>query len=266
MIMEHFGFQKEPFARDIPVEELVRFDAHREMIARLQYAAEHRQAALMTGDTGAGKTTAVRAAMKRLGDSRYRFMYIASRGLTPKTLYRELLERMQIQPRFRLLENQALVHQAFEESYGRGQEWVLIIDECHELDANTLAEFRFVLNHRTDSFSLISLWLIGQTELREKLRLRVLASLSQRIPVRYHMAGLTEPEVAGYIGGQLKRAGREESLFSEEAVKGVAKWSQGNPRMVGTLCRAALIDAAARKDPHVEYEHVERAWNEVKSA
>jgi type II secretory pathway predicted ATPase ExeA len=261
--MEHFGFQKEPFARDIPVEELVRFGAHRELIARLQYAAEHRQPALITGDTGAGKTTAVRATMKRLDDSRYRFMYIASRGLSPKTLYRELLDRMQIQPRFRLLENQTLVHQAFEESHERGQEWVLIIDECHELDVHTLTEFRFVLNHRTDSYSPISLWLVGQTELRDKLRLRVLASLAQRIPIRYHMAGLTEPEVAGYIGGQLTRVGREASLFHEEAVQGVAKWSQGNPRMIGTLCRAALIDAAARKNSHVEYEHVERAWNEV---
>lgn len=266
MIMEHFAFRKEPFARDIPVEELVRFDAHREMIARLQFAAEHRQAALVTGDTGAGKSTAIRAAMKRLGDSRYRFMYMASRSLTPKTLYRELLERMQIQPRFRHTENQTLVRGALEESYGRGQEWVVIIDESHELDASMLAEFRFLLNFRTDSFSPFSLWLVGQTELREKLRLRMLASLNQRIPVRYHMAGLTEQEVSGYIGEQLKRAGRDESLFGDEAVKAVAKWSQGNPRIVGTLCRAALIDAAARKDSRVEHEHVERAWNEVNSA
>ena len=70
-------------------------------------------------------------------------------------------------------------------------------------------------------------------------------------------------EVATYLEEQLKRAGRDLTLFSEEAITWGAKASQGNPRLIGSLCRAALIDAAARKDPRVETEHMERAWNEV---
>lgn len=263
MMREHFGLTQEPFARDIPVEELVRFAAHREMTVRLQFAAEHRQAALITGDTGTGKTTAIRAVMKRMEDSRYRFMYIANRSLTPKTLYRELLERLQIQPRFRHMDNQTLTRQALEESFQKGIQWVIVIDEVHELDVTILAEFRFLLNFRADSFSPLSLWLIGQSELKEKLRLRVLSSLTQRIQVRYQMTGLKEMEVATYLEEQLKRAGRDLTLFSEEAITWGAKASQGNPRLIGSLCRAALIDAAARKDPRVETEHMERAWNEV---
>lgn len=145
MMREHFGLTQEPFARDIPVEELVRFAAHREMTVRLQFAAEHRQAALITGDTGTGKTTAIRAVMKRMEDSRYRFMYIANRSLTPKTLYRELLERLQIQPRFRHMDNQTLTRQALEESFQKGIQWVIVIDEVHELDVTILANFFFCL-------------------------------------------------------------------------------------------------------------------------
>jgi type II secretory pathway predicted ATPase ExeA len=263
MMLEHFGLTREPFARDIPVDELMRFEAHREMTVRLQFAAEHRQTAMVTGDTGTGKTTAIRAVMKRMDDSRYRFMYIASRSLTPKTLYRELLERLQIQPRFRHTDNQALTRQALEESFTRGIQWIIAIDEAHELEASMLAEFRFLLNFHADSFSPLSLWLIGQSELRDKLRLRVLASLTQRIQVRYQMTGLREQEVTSYIEEQLKRAGRDLTLFSEDAVTWAAKASQGNPRLIGSLCRAALIDAAARKNPRIEIEHMERAWNEV---
>lgn len=138
--------------------ELMCFAAHREMTGRLQFAAEHRQAALVTGDAGTGKTTAIRAVMKHVDDSRYRFMYIASRSLSPKTLYRELLERLQIQLRFRHTDNQTLARHAFEESFHRGVQWVIAIDEAHELDASMLAEFRFLLNFRTDSFSPLSLW------------------------------------------------------------------------------------------------------------
>lgn len=263
MMWEHFGLTREPFARNIPVDELMRFDAHREMTTRLQFAAEHRGAALITGDTGTGKTTAIRAVMKRMDDSRYRFMYMASRALTPKTLYREILERLQIQPRFRHTDNQTLTRQALEESFHRGTQWILAIDEAHELDVPMLSEFRFLLNFEADSFTPISLWLIGQSELREKLRLRVLSSLSQRIQVRYQMRGLQVQEVAAYIEGQMKWAGRDLALFHEEAVTWVAKASQGNPRLLGSLCRAALIDAAARNHPRVETEHMERAWNEV---
>ena len=138
MIATHFGWTSDPFDREIPVASLVAFQAHTEVTARLLYAAEHRQVALVTGDTGMGKTTAVRAAMHRLDAARYRSLYVASAGLTSQTLVRILLERMHIEPRFRYTENHALVQKAFEDSYASGQQVVVVIDEG-----------RFLLNFRT---------------------------------------------------------------------------------------------------------------------
>ncbi|MFO2551279.1 hypothetical protein QTN31_16915, partial [Alicyclobacillus cycloheptanicus] len=43
----------------------------------------------------------------------------------------------------------------------------------------------------------------------------------------------------------------------------IAKTSQGNPRMMNTLCRGALLDAATRGEQVVDISHVERAWVEV---
>ncbi|MDQ0191649.1 Flp pilus assembly complex ATPase component TadA [Alicyclobacillus cycloheptanicus] len=263
MMTEFFGFAQEPFDRDIPVERLVAFHGHSELSARLIYATEHRHMALVTGDTGTGKTTAVRAVMKRMDESQYKFMYIANAGLTPKTLYRVILERLQIQPRFRQVDNQALVHQVLEESYQKGQQVVIIVDEAHELDPQMLAEFRFLNNFRADSFSPISLWLVGQTELREKMKLRILTSLSGRIQIRYHMGTLTEAEVQDYVSKQLASVGQERTIFSADAVKLIARTSQGNPRLINTLCRGALIDAATLGHSVVDNSHVERAWMEV---
>ncbi len=263
MIAEFFCFTREPFDRDIPVEDLVAFRSHSELSARLIYAAQYRHMALITGETGTGKTTAIRAAMKRLDDSQFRFMYIADAGLTPKTLYRVILERLQIQPKFRQVDNQALTHQALEESYHHGRQVVIVVDEANELDPRMLAEFRFLNNFHADSFSPISLWLVGQSELREKMKLRILASLAGRIQIRYHMTGLTEVEVADYIAKQLASVGAEKTIFSTDAVKLIAKLSQGNPRMVNALCRGALLDAATLRHQVIDTSHVERAWAEV---
>ncbi|WP_341479067.1 AAA family ATPase [Heliobacterium chlorum] len=42
---------------------------------------------MITGHVGSGKSTALRSAMYTLDVSRYRFIYLAHSGLTPKEFY-----------------------------------------------------------------------------------------------------------------------------------------------------------------------------------
>lgn len=263
MMTKHFGWTTDPFDREIPVDALVSFHAHSEVTARLLFAAEHRQLALVTGDTGMGKTTAVRAAMHRLDSARYRPIYVASAELTSQTLVRILLEKLHIEPRFRYTENHTLVQQALEDSYTAGQQVVVVIDEAHELNPLFLGQLRFLLNFRTDSFSPLSLWLVGQTELRETLRLRVLASLSQRIEMRYAMTPMTSEELSFYMAEQLRRVGEERMIFASDAVAQIAKLSRGVPRVVNSLCKSALLNVAMQGEHVVGLSNVESAWLEV---
>lgn len=263
MIAEHFGWTTDPFDRDIPVDSLVSFHAHSEVTARLLFAAEHRQLALVTGDTGMGKTTAVRAAMHRLDSARYRPIYVASAGLTSQTLLRILLERLHIEPRFRYSDNHALVQAALEDSHASGQQVVFVIDEAHDLNPLLLGQLRYLLNFRTDSFSPLSLWLVGQTELRETLRLRVLTPLSQRIEMRYAMTPMTVEELSFYMKEQLLRVGEERMVFAADAVAQIAKLSKGVPRVVNSICKAALLNVTMQGEQVVGVTNVESAWLEV---
>jgi len=263
VIARHFGWTSQPFDREIPVDSLVDFHAHSEVTARLLYAAEHRQVALVTGDTGMGKTTAVRAAMHRLDAARFRPIYVATAGLTSQTLVRILLERLHMEPRFRYTENHALVQQALEDSYASGQQVVVVIDEAHDLSPLLLGQLRFLLNFRTDSFSPLSLWLVGQTELRETLRLRVLTALSQRIEIRYAMTPMTVEELSFYMKEQLRWVGEERMVFAADAVAQIAKLSKGVPRVVNSLCKAALLSVALQGEQVVGVTHVESGWLEV---
>ncbi|MDN5348590.1 MAG: hypothetical protein PWP65_2155, partial [Clostridia bacterium] len=58
-----------------------------ELLARLKYAAERKMFALVTGEVGAGKSTAIRALMARLNPTRYRVLYVSDSALTPRNFY-----------------------------------------------------------------------------------------------------------------------------------------------------------------------------------
>lgn len=263
MMATHFGWTADPFDRDIPPESLISFASHREGCARLAYAAEHRQVALLTGDTGMGKTTVVRATLHHLDATRFTPIYVATAGLTSPSLIRLLLERLHIEPRFRYTENQSLLEQALLDRHACGQPVVLVIDEAHDLPPVLLGELRFLLNFRADSFSPLSLWLVGQSELRETLRLRVLAPLSQRIEVRYAMVAMTNEELITYMKEQLRRVGEDRMVFVTEAITQIGKLSKGVPRVVNGICRAALLNAAVHGEQVVGVLNVESAWLEV---
>src|SRR5690554_4359788 len=49
MFEEFYSFVRPPFGRDLQVSELFLTESHKEMLARMQYAAERRQFALCTG-------------------------------------------------------------------------------------------------------------------------------------------------------------------------------------------------------------------------
>ena len=71
-IQSFYGFTKMPFGRDIAPGQLHRHHGHAEAVARLTWAITTRSVAVLTGEVGAGKTEAVRAALAGTDPVRYR--------------------------------------------------------------------------------------------------------------------------------------------------------------------------------------------------
>src|SRR5690554_7351669 len=87
MFEEHFGFRRTPFVRETPAEALYRSRAHKEALARLRYVAENRLFMALTGESGVGKSTTLRALKHELDVARFDVIYI---GLTnPSTVRSE---------------------------------------------------------------------------------------------------------------------------------------------------------------------------------
>jgi general secretion pathway protein A len=140
---------------------------------------------------------------------------------------------------------------------------VLIVDEAHHLRNEVLEDLRLLTNYQMDSDNRLCLLLVGLTELRRRLGMAVHESLSQRIVVRYHLAGLDREELPEYLIHRLRLAGCELPLFEPPAIEALFQATQGMPRKVNRLAHYALTSAAIEKAKLVTAEHVQAAREEV---
>lgn len=104
-----------------------------------------------------------------------------------------------------------------------------------------------VLNCQLNDQFLITLILLGQRELREKLS--KVPALEQRLSVRCALEPLDVQETGELILHRLRVAGfsGERNVFTPDAVYQLHKVSQGYPRMISTLADHALLVGASQK-------------------
>jgi hypothetical protein len=136
--------------------------------------------------------------------------------------------------------------------------WVVVIDEAQDISDEMLQELRFVRNQKMDAVSPFPLILVGQPELRRKLRLKKYEAVSQRIEMVYHLTGMTREETADYVRHQIRLTGKAAPLFTDSALHLIYGASRGIPWVVNQICLQALYDAAAKNSDVVEDAHIQR--------
>lgn len=77
MFEQYYNFLHTPFTRNIPEDHLYSNTDLEEVCSKLEYAARNRLFAVVTGDVGTGKTTAIRKFVGTLDKNRYKVMYIS---------------------------------------------------------------------------------------------------------------------------------------------------------------------------------------------
>ena len=140
---------------------------------------------------------------------------------------------------------------------------VLVLDEAHLLGIEQLEELRLLTSADMDSHSPFACLLVGQPTLRRRIKLGTFAALDQRIALRYTMTGMSEPETKSYLSHHLKRAGRSDTLFSDDAVALIHQVSRGIPRAVNNLAVQALVAAFATNKTIVDESSARAAVTEV---
>lgn len=262
-LQAHYGFTRMPFGRGLPPQALHPHPSHREATARIHWCIDQRQTGVITGEVGAGKTVAVRAALHTLEPSRHQVIYIPDPTITMRGIHTAIVTALGGTPAFYsgVLASQtaALLAGELDE---RARLPVIVIDEAHLLSNTDLEALRMLTNTDMDTSSHFSMLLIGQPTLRRRLKLAVLAALDQRISTRYTITGMSPTDTKDYIRHHLAYAGRTDTLFSEDAITAIHQAARGYPRAVNNHALAALIATYAADKTIVDEHAAQQAITE----
>jgi len=242
-LAQALGFTREPFDKNIPTKQLFLSQQIKQLFTQLKQLLQRRGIALITGEIGAGKSTAIRAFIEQLEPNRFDIAYIAD----PTIGIRGILNSISIQLhltggyfKWQLLER--LKNAIEKNAYDFNKTTLLIIDEVQHLNPADLEQIRLFTNFKIDSQTPLNLILLGQPDVHKTIRLQSMQALSQRTTVRYHLSGIDKSEAKPYIAHHLAIAGRTDALFSDEVIEEIFQQAKGIPRVINNLCYACLVE------------------------
>jgi type II secretory pathway predicted ATPase ExeA len=254
-VLRHWGLRERPFETTFDPRFFYASEAHEEALARLGLLAEDGDMGfgLLTGEIGSGKTFAAAVHARSLamsrGGKRFAPVFLTNSGFG----YAGILDQLncslrhekptgQLAGRYQLLvEFRRLLESRIA---APGLHLVLILDEAQDLSDRDLVDLRGLLNTASAGKGLMTIVLVGQPELRG--RVRALPTVHTRVGLSYHLRQMGRDEVVPYVLQRLRAAGHATGdVFSRQAVAILAERSRGVPREVNRIAKLALYAGAA---------------------
>ena len=261
MIQAYFGFKRSPFPKELKTTTMFESFDLKEAFTRLQFLKQNRGIFCLTGEPGSGKTSVLRRFVEELNPQTHLHAYTPHATVSKVELYRQINGLLNLPSRLHKSDLFVQIQKASTDLHEHhGKTPVIILDECHLMDCQTLQELILITNFQMDSRVPFLLVLIGQPDFKETLKRRMHEPLNQRITLRYHMAGITDPEESrAYVTHHLKLAGRSDALFEESAHEVLHRMALGLPRKMGNLATAAMMLAMVKRDKVITADHIIKA-------
>lgn len=242
MYEKHWGLSEKPFLNTPDPRFLYYTAQHLESLGRLNYTIQERiGAGMLTGVFGCGKTVIAHALFRELSNQKYKVAYLTNPRLNDTELLRMILHHLGIvNPPASKTDVLTNLNDLLVSNMRNGKETIIIIDEAHSIDEeNTLEEIRLLLNFQLEDKFLLTLLLLGQPELKQKVEKNI--QLEQRISIKYHLDSLNMEDTHKYIIHRLGVAKRSDPLFSDSAINLIFNYSGGIPRRINRLCDVCLL-------------------------
>lgn len=260
-----FGFAREPFTANIELDGILQTPELLAVNQRVEYAIRLGGIGLLTGEVGAGKSTALRWSAGRLHPSKYKVLWVTATAGSILEVYRQLLAELDIQTASssRAVLTRQIKSQIENLVVTKKQQPLLIIDEASLLRLDVFNELHTLTQYQGDSKPWLPIILAGQKNLADNLLYRTAIPLASRIIARSHLEAVNRQGMEEYLLHHLNIAGLKNNPFEEQAITAVHQGSGGLFRKANHLARGALIAAAGNKEQIVTADHVRMADSEL---
>lgn len=261
----YFGFTKAPFSTDLSMKDIMKTPALLSVQSRFDYALSLGGIAVLTGEIGSGKSTAVRYAQGLLHPSEYICFHLIATSGAILELYRQIASAIGIA---RISSSKAIMTSMIRTEIktlvsGKKLKPVLIIDEASLLRLEVFAELHTLVQFEQDAKAYLPLILVGQATIIDKLSFRNSAALASRVVTKCHLEGLNLEDMHRYLDHHIRIAGGSSSVFDDNAIVAIHQGSGGLLRKANHLARGALIAAARDQSKTASADHVRLAATEI---
>ena len=270
----YYGLKEKPFSLSADPRFLYKSQAHAPTFEALRAGIRRREGLIvLTGEPGTGKTTLCRSVLEAL-DRKTFCTLVPDPFVSREDLLKMLLIDFGVMSvedlrsgRLQGLSRPELSYPLYEflkslvplQAYA-----VLIIDEAQNLAPQLLEEIRILADLEAPE-KLLQLVLVGQPELRAKLKDFSMRQVDHRVSVRVELTALDRVGVSEYIAHRLNvaGAGTDRVTFADDAVDAIFKATKGNPRLINVVGDKALHHGHLARTFTIGPEIVSRAVSEL---
>jgi type II secretory pathway predicted ATPase ExeA len=249
-----WGLKWNPFSPELPGEGLLLTPKIENFAWRVEQLIQEGGFALVTGESGTGKSVAMRIVARRLAALRDVSVGVIERPQSKvPDFYRELGEifAVKLAPHNRWGGFKALRERWKSHVASSRIKPVLLIDEAQEMNPDVLGELRILSSADFDATSLLTVVLSGDARLLELLRQDDLVPLGSRIRTRLVTEPATPEELLDLLRHALAQAGNA-TLMTAQLMETLVDHSAGNYRslmiMGGELLAYGMVHDVAQLD------------------
>jgi general secretion pathway protein A len=248
-LLSLWGLKWNPFSPELPSEALLVTPKIENFAWRVEQLVQEGGFALISGESGTGKSVALRITAGRLAALRDVTVGVLERPQSRMPdFYRELgdIFSVKLTPSnrwggFRTLRERWKAHLASSRIKP-----VLLIDEAQEMTPQVLSELRILSSADFDATSLLTVVLAGDGRLLELLRHPELIPLGTRIRTRLLTEAATREELLELLDHALSKAGSP-TLMTAQLIDTLVDHSAGNYRLLMTMSADLLAYGMAQE-------------------
>jgi general secretion pathway protein A len=258
----HWGLCLRPFENVPDPKFYVPSTKHEAVMERMLYGIHARKGIVMlTGEIGSGKTLLSRAVILKLPRSRYEIGLVSNPTIPGNEFLGEILFQLGLDPNGTRAEQLRRLNDQLLANYHRKVDTV-VVDEAQAIEHDRLfEELRLLSNFQLNDRFLITLVLVGQPELKD--RIACIPQLPQRVAIQHHVEYLDRAETKAYILARLSAAGCKLPIFSPSAISSIYYRTGGVCRLINSLCDLCLYFGRVSGSRQIGRSLVEKAANEV---